>query len=204
MKTKKALLLYFWLFVAFTFIPLNQLALALTPFPAQTTDLPPGAMSYGNTGSSNLTDPNIVAAIIGVAGLLIGSAITIVATLLMRNLDIRREDRREEMMVERNRKEKAIQIKQEIYKDFLHELAELETFNYKDLDSFKKDWIKTEVKVDLVASPKIRQAKETVQNELLNIAEKNIKSGTANLSQNYFKYRDALLDTIREDIDIAQ
>lgn len=178
------------------------IAYAATPFP-QTADLPPGAMSYGNVDRGTFSsDPNIVAAIIGVVGLLVGSIITILATYFMRWMDVRREDKREDLLTERNRREKEFQMKQEIYKNFLNELAQLESFQYKDLDSFKKAWTKTEINIDLVASPAVRQAKDTVQAEMMAAAEQNLKSGAASLGSEYLRNRDALLQAIREDIDI--
>ena len=171
----------------------------------QAADLPPGAMSFGNV-SKNLAalDPNILAAIIGVVGLLVGSAITILATLLMRSMDIRREDKKERMMMEQNKKEKQYAIKQEVYKNFLHDLAELETFEYKDIEVFKRDWTKAEIKVDLVASEDVREAKHKVKTELLAVAEKNIKNETTTVSDKYLKHRDDLLEAIRQDIDLLQ
>lgn len=200
MKNKNLLMT---IIVAAALLQINSLALAATPFPPQPLDLPPGTVSYGNANQGNLsTDPNVIAAIIGVTGLLVGSAVTIFATMLMRWMDIRRENKREDLLIERSKKEKGFQIKQELYKNFLNELAHLESFQYKDLDTFKKEWTKTEVKVDLVASENVRNAKEIVQEELMNIAEKNLKAGSATLSPNYLKNRDALLKAIREDIDI--
>lgn len=191
------------LFIMVFILLIAPTALAATNLIQPVGDLPPGTMNYGNPDRGNLpADPNIIAAIIGVLGLLVGSGITILATLIFRHMDIRREDRKEETLMRRDKKEKEYQIKQEIYKDFLHELSQLETFNFDNLESFKKDWTKTEIKVDLVASPKVRAAKEMLQKELFNIAEKNLKSGSASLSTNYLRDRDSLLDSIREDIDI--
>ncbi|MCC7197458.1 hypothetical protein IT413_04675 [Candidatus Peregrinibacteria bacterium] len=61
-----------------------------------------------------------------------------------------------------------------------------------------------EIKIDLVASGKVRQAKDAIQAELLDVAEKNIRSGAASLGESYIQNRDALLKAIREDIDIFQ
>lgn len=178
-------------------------AIAATQIIPPPLDLPPEAINYGSVNKGDLTsDPNIIAAVIGVTGLIVGSAITIFSTAVIRRFDIKREDKREELMLERYKKEKEYNIKQEIYKNFLNELALLETFSYNDTETFKREWIKTEVKIDLVASEKVRQAKEQIQKELLALAEKNIKSGSANISQEYIKYRDALLEAIRGDIEI--
>jgi len=185
------------------FLSYTAIAAATVPFPQATPDLPPGAMSYGNADKGTFgMDPNIIAAVIGVAGLLIGSIITILATYFMRWMDVRREDRREDLLMERSRREKEFQIKQEIYKNFLNELAQLESFQYKDLDSFKRAWTKTEINIDLVASPAVRQAKDIVQSEMLGAAEQNLKAGSAALNPEYLKNRDILLQAIREDIDV--
>ena len=178
---------------------------AATPFPPAPIDLPPGAMSYGNADKGILPlDPNILAAVIGVVGLIIGSIISILATYVMRWMDVRREDKREDMLMERGRKEKEYQIKQENYRTFLNDLAQLETFHLKDMDSFKKEWTKLEIKIDLVASPRVSKAKDVVQAEMMGMAEKHYKGGQAELATNYVKNRDELLAAIREDIDILQ
>jgi hypothetical protein len=168
-------------------------------------EIPPGSSgAAGRSGDIFWKDPTILAAIIGVIGLLIGSAITIIATFVMYNIEARREDSREEIMNERHRKEKEHLMKQEIYKQFLNDLAHLETFSQKNIDNFRREWTKLEVKVDLVASPKVRESKEKLQSALLSLAEKNIKSGGATLGKEYIASRDALLDAIRKDIDIMQ
>lgn len=170
-----------------------------------TPELPPSSSGLdGRVQNDFWRDPNVIAALIGVVGLLIGSAITIIATFVMYKIEARREDSREEIMNERHRKEKEHLIKEEIYKQFLNDLAHLETFSQKNVDNFKREWTKLEVKVDLVASPKVRDAKEKLQNALLSLAEKNIKSGAAALNKEYMNSRDALLDAIRKDIDIMQ
>ncbi len=181
-----------------------QLALA-APTLSLPPDLPPGAMNFDSPTLWGLpVDPNIAAAIIGVIGLIVGSVIIIVATLVMRRLDIKREDQREDMMLSRYKKEKEYQIKQEIYKNLLNELAEIETFSSSDLQTFKRDWTRTEVKVDLIASKRVREAKEILQKELFDMAEKNIKGKSSVLTPAYLKCRENLLDAIREDIDIFQ
>lgn len=172
----------------------------------QPIDLPPEMINFGGdpvTGNF-LTDPNILAALIGVIGLLFGSFITIFATYFMRWMDNRREDKREDMLIERSKREKEFQIKQEIYKSFLNDLAHLETFPGEDMDNFKREWTKTEVKVDLVATDNVRKSKENLQKVLLELAEKNLKAKSAKISPEYLKTRDQLLDAIREDIDIFQ
>lgn len=181
----------------------TQIASATALMP--NTDLPVGTVASSSGNILGLPiDSNIMAAIIGVTGVLIGSAITFMATLFMRNLDIKREEAREIAILEQSRKEKEYQIKQEVYRDFLKELAALETFHFKTIEEFKREWTKTEIKVDLVASGKLRDVKETLQAELYNIAEKNIKAATATLSPNYAKLREHLLDSIREDMGILK
>lgn len=167
-------------------------------------DLPPGVLPSGLAAGSMGLDANIIAALIGVSGLVIGSVITILASYVMRWMDVRREDKREDLLMERNRKEKEYAIKQEIYRGFLDDLAHIETFQFKDLDLFKKEWTKMEIKIDLVASTKVRAAKDLIQAELLDVAEKNIRSGGATLGESYIQNRDELLKAIRADIDILQ
>lgn len=167
-------------------------------------DLPPGAMSYGNTNSGLPLDPNIIAALIGILGLIIGSIITIFASYFMRWMDVRREDKREDLLIERNKKDKEYEMKQDIYRNFLNELANMETLQMKDMDSFMKEWTRMEIKIDLVASSKVRQAKDVIQSEMMNVAETGLKNGTPKLSPEYMHNRDLLLKAIREDIDILQ
>lgn len=166
-------------------------------------DLPPGAMSYGNVSTSALpADPNIIAAVIGVAGLLIGSIITILATYFIRWMDVRREDKREKMWAEKDRKEKTFRMKQEVYKNFLDELSDLETFAKPDLDTFRRELIKTDIKLDLVASDEVRDTNEILKNLLMAIAEKNFKSKSIALTEEYLAQREVLLKEIRKDIDL--
>lgn len=167
-------------------------------------DLPPGVLPSGLESGNLGLDANIIAALIGVSGLVVGSLITILASYVMRWMDVRREDKREDLLMERSKKEKEYAIKQDIYRGFLDNLAHIETFQFKDLDTFKKEWTKMEIKIDLVASGKVRQAKDAIQAELLDVAEKNIRSGAASLGESYIQNRDALLKAIREDIDIFQ
>ncbi len=193
------------LIITLVILAIPTLALAATTFIPQPVDLPPEAIDYdGNPVSNLFRDPNILAAVIGVGGLLVGSFITILATYVMRWMDNRREDKREDLLLERSKKEKEYQMKQEIYKNFLHELADLETFTQKTDDEFKRQWNRTEIKVDLIASQEVRDLKHQMQNELLELAEKNIKSKSAHLSDQYMNLRDQLLEAIRKDIDILQ
>ena len=166
-------------------------------------DLPPGAMSFGNVSTGNLPfDPNIIAAVIGVVGLLVGSAITIFATYFIRWMDLRREDKRERRLMEKDRKEKTFQMKQEVYKNFLNELSNLESFIQPDLDTFKRDLIKTDMKLDLIAPDEIRNSNEALKNMLLAIAEKNYKNKSIALTDEYLLERETLLKAIRKDIDL--
>ncbi len=173
-------------------------------------DVPPGAMSYGNLAKGTGLDPNIVAALIGVLGLLVGSFLTIGGTYFLRFLDVKREDRREEAFMVRERKEKEFQIKQEIYKNFLTELGLMEGFllhkaensSMKDIESFNAEWTKMEIKMNLVCSTKIRTDLDEVQEELINIAKKRFEGGKADLNHEYLAKRGELLDAIREDIDL--
>jgi len=189
---------FFLVSVAFA-IPMNRM---LIP---EINDMPPESVNFDGPPVENIfKDPNILAAVIGVFGLLIGSSITIFATYVMRWMDNMRDDKREDYLIERQKKEKEYHMKQEIYKHFLHELAELEMFNFKDDDNFKRAWNRTEMKVDLIASSEVRDVKKEFQDELLAIAKKNIKDRSAHLSDSYMVVRDKLLDAIRKDLDILQ
>lgn len=175
-------------------------------------DLPPGAMSYGNIAKSTGLDPNIVAAVIGVVGLLFGSFLTILGTYFLRFLDVRREDRREEAFMVRERKEKEFQLKQEIYKNFLTDLGSMESFllnktedsAIKDVESFNAEWTKMEIKMNLICSTTIRQLLDEVQEELIAIAKSRFAGGKVELGTKYINKRGELLDAIREDIDLFQ
>ncbi len=175
-------------------------------------DLPPGTMSYGNLAKSTGVDPNIVAAIIGVVGLLVGSFLTILGTYFLRFLDVKREDRREELFMVRERKEKEFQIKQEIYKNFLTDLGMMESFllhkaentGIKDTETFNGEWTKMEIKMNLVCSTRIRQLLDEVQEELIAISKKRFEGGKVDLGGKYLEKRGELLNAIREDIDLFQ
>lgn len=189
----------------FALILMSQSAPAMAQIIGLPNDLPPGAMSYeGIVSGELLSDPNILAALIGVGGLLVGSFITIFATYFIRWMDVRREDKRERLIMKQNKKEKEYQMKQELYRNFLGELAHLETFEQENIDDFRRAWTRMEVKVDLVASPRVRTAKEKLQKELLDLAEKNLKTKKTVMSEGYIQTRDELLNAIREDIDILQ
>lgn len=191
--------------VALGLVLMAQPAPAFAQVIALPNDLPPGTMSYeGLVSGELLSDPNILAALIGVGGLLVGSLITILATYFIRWMDVRREDKRERLIMKQNKKEKEYQMKQELYRNFLGELAHLETFEQDNIDDFRRAWTRMEVKVDLVASPRVRTAKEKLQKDLLDLAEKNLKAKKTSMSEAYVATRDELLDAIREDIDILQ
>jgi hypothetical protein len=199
MKNKTITILALTAILSLILIP-AALAAINVPLP---NDLPPGAMSYGNVSSGKLPfDPNIIAAVIGVVGLLVGSIITIFATYFIRWMDMRREDKRERHLMEKDRKEKTFQMKQEVYKNFLNELSNLESFIQADLETFKRDLIKTDMKLDLVAPDEIRDTNETLKNMLLAIAEKNYKNKSIALTDEYLLNRETLLKAIRKDIDL--
>ncbi|MBD3270529.1 hypothetical protein GF376_03300 [Candidatus Peregrinibacteria bacterium] len=162
-----------------------------------------------------LQDPEalgqIIGASIGVIGLFIGTFITIIISLLTRQLDIRREEKKEEIYLRRDKKEKEFSIKREVYTKFIAELAALENFisnqgnhelNIKSLEKFKTEWNKTEIKVDLIAPPPVKELKEKLQNELFEMAENKFADKSSGLSEEYTTNRDNLLQAIREDMEI--
>ncbi len=199
MKKQRIFSLFFFLFL---FLLNFKLAHAASNIINQPADLPPGAMNFG-ADATPYGDPNIIAAIIGVVGLMIGSLITILATYFIRWLDIRREDQKDEMMMERMTFEKQYQMKQEIYKQLLNELALLETFQIKDLENFNKELTKAEIKLDLISSEKVRSTKDLLKRELQNLASINLKNNSADLSQTYLNLREELLFAIREDLKMS-
>jgi len=175
---------------------------AAVPFPSEPIDLPPGAISGTNEpASSGLPyDPNIVAAVIGVAGLLAGSIITILATYFMRWMDVRREDRREQFQEAKSRRDKEYTMKHETYRLFLADLAELESTQPKNYENLKKGWARAEINLDLAASDNVRLAKDTFKKNLLSAIEKANKSGMLVFDDSYAKSRDELISAIRADI----
>lgn len=211
MKTRILTMLAFTLLAIFTSA---ITAFAVVPFPNQPVDLPPGAMNYDSTASTTTStassangetlpfDPNIVAAVIGVAGLLAGSIITILATYFMRWMDVRREDRREDYISEKSRHEKELALKHETYRDFLVTLAGLEAMRPKDFKEFKKDFAQAEISLDLAASEEVRRAKDLFKASLLTATEKAYETGSPAFDPTYGENRDKLIGAIRADIDI--
>jgi hypothetical protein len=157
----------------------------------------------------------VIGAIIGVVGLVVGTFITILTSLIIRRMDIRREERKEEADLEKSKKEKAFVLKQEIYSDFISELAALENFlakkntsaGLKTLDTFDNEWTRIEIKVDLVASDKVRELKNLLSEELINLAKEKFaqkdSSREISLSSAYMDNRTSLLEAIREDMEIS-
>ena len=158
----------------------------------------------------------VIGAVIGVIGLFVGTLITIFTSFFMRSLDIKREERKEQAMQERMRKEKEFNLKQEIYSNFISELAALENFiskqgntsiNPENFEKFDHEWTKIEIKVDLIASKKVYTLKEKMQKELFDLAKKRFASkenAKLELSSDYMGARQKLLQAIREDMEIFQ
>jgi len=158
---------------------------------------------------------NVIGAIIGVAGLFVGTFITILTSFIVRSMDISREERKADADLQRAKKEKEFTLKQEIYSVFISELASLENFiskktaigNLNNLENFDNEWTRVEIKVDLVASAKIIDLKELLQEELMNLAKQKFtqkdSSKEISLTENYLKNRTALLEAIRADIEIS-
>lgn len=158
----------------------------------------------------------VIGAVIGVIGLVIGALISIFTTLIMRSLDIKREKRNEKTMLERQRKEKEFNLKQEIYSHFISELATLENFiskqgttsvNPENFEKFDHEWTKIEIKVDLIANKKVYDLKEKMQEELFALAKtrfSNKENIKLQLSSDYMNARQKLLEAIREDMGIFQ
>jgi hypothetical protein len=157
----------------------------------------------------------VVGAIIGVAGLVVGTFITILTSFIIRHMDIRREERREEAHLARSKKEKEFGLKQEIYSAFVSELAALENFiskkgtdpDLKNLENFDSEWTRIEIRVDLVASERVKELKDQLSTELISLARQKFgqkdQSREISLSDSYMSNRSALLEAIREDMEIT-
>lgn len=155
----------------------------------------------------------VIGAVIGVAGLFIGTFITIITSFIIRNMDIKREMRKEASDLARAKKEKEFALKQEIYSQFISELASLENFitkkspnnELKNLENFDSQWTRIEIKVDLIATEKVSQLKALLSEELMSLAKSRFSKKDAqeiSLSENYMKDRNDLLEAIREDMEI--
>lgn len=156
----------------------------------------------------------VIGAIIGVTGLFIGTFITILTSFIVRYMDIKREERKEISSVKKAKKEKEFYLKQEIYSKFISELASFENFltkkasnlSVKNLDNFDDEWTRTEIKVELIASPKVSDLKDRLSEELINLAEAKFSqkdsSKELSLSETYMSNRTALLEAIRQDMEI--
>lgn len=171
--------------------------------------------------NSMVKDPQalgqVVGAIIGVAGLFIGTFITIFTSFIIRNMDIRREERKEMADMERSRKEKEFSLKQEIYSQFISELATLENFITKKasgksalvtFENFDNEWTRIEIKVDLISNDQVQSLKDKLSQELMGLAKQRFsaKEGAKEivLSEEYMKDRTGLLEAIRQDMEINQ
>ena len=156
----------------------------------------------------------VIGAIIGVTGLFIGTFITILTSFIVRYMDIKREERKELSSIKKAKKEKEFYLKQEIYSKFISELASFENFltkkasnlSVKNLDNFDDEWTRTEIKVELIASPKVSDLKDRLSEELINLAETKFSqkdsSKELSLSETYMDNRTALLEAIRQDMEI--
>jgi len=170
---------------------------------------------------SMLKDPQalgqVIGAIIGVAGLFIGTFITIFTSFIIRNMDIKREERKERADTERARKEKEFSLKQEIYSQFISELATLENFISKkasgkpslaNFENFDNEWTRIEIKVDLISNDQVQALKDALSEELMGLAKERFSSKEVGkeivLSKEYMKDRTALLEAIRQDMEITQ
>ncbi|MGL5831164.1 MAG: hypothetical protein ACRCZE_03380 [Candidatus Altimarinota bacterium] len=167
-----------------------------------------------------LNDPEalgqIIGAMIGVTGLFVGTFITIFTSFVIRSMDIKREERKERVMMERARKSKEFKLKQEVYTTFISELASLENFltkkgddlsELKDFEKFDREWTRIEIRVDLVASQQVQDLKEKLQKELFSLAKKSFEtkgSESIVLSKAYMLDRSLLLQAIREDMEITK
>lgn len=167
-----------------------------------------------------LNDPEalgqVIGAIIGVTGLFVGTFITIFTSFIIRSMDIKREERKEQAMMARAKKSKEFKLKQEVYTTFISELASLENFltkkgddlnELKDFEKFDREWTRIEIRVDLVASQQVQDLKEKLQKELFSLAKKSFETKNGEsiiLSKAYMLDRSLLLQAIREDMEITK
>lgn len=156
----------------------------------------------------------VLGAVIGVIGLFVGTFITILTSFLIRHMDIRREERKDQAELARAKKEKAFSLKQEIYSHFISELASLENFitkkggntSLKTFENFDNEWTRIEIKVDLVSNDQVKNLKDNLSKELMELAEQRFSSKDTKempLSSGYLKNRQALLEAIRQDMEIS-
>jgi len=170
-----------------------------------------------NTFQAMFQDPGalsqLVGALIGLGGMLLGTFLSVVITFLIRNLDLKKEKLNEEMNFKKEKATRELQLKEAIYSQFLSELAYLENFitkkpnsvmQLKDMANFDSEWTRTEIKVDLIAKEEVRTLKEQLQVELMALAEKRFEGQPIQLTKTYTQNRDKLLDAIRKDMDIFQ
>ncbi len=156
----------------------------------------------------------VLGAVIGVIGLFVGTFITIFTSFLIRHMDIRREERREQTELSRAKREKAFVLKQEIYSQFISELASLENFitkkannsNLKTFENFDNEWTRIEIKVDLVSNEEVKELKDNLSKELMELAETRFATKEAKemaLSPEYLQNKQDLLEAIRQDMEIS-
>lgn len=181
--------------------------------------LPKQAM-FESIFNSVTSDPEalgqVIGAVIGVLGLFIGTFITIFTSLIIRGMDVRREERRETADLERARKQKEFSLKQEIYSHFISELASLENFitkksvsgSVKNFENFDNEWTRIEIKVDLVSNENVKALKDDLSQQLMLLAKQRFagKEGGKEvaLSPEYMEKRSELLEAIRQDMEINQ
>lgn len=172
-------------------------------------------MNFNSIWSDPQALGQVVGAVIGVIGLFVGTFITIFTSFIIRHMDIRRERRREEAEMAKAKKEKQFALQQEIYSQFISELAAFENFltkkssglSVKNLDNFDSEWTRTEIKVDLVASDHVRDLKNKLSDVLMEMAQQKFAQKDANkemsLSPEYREDRSSLLEAIREEMEIT-
>lgn len=170
-------------------------------------------MLYENISSNPEALGEVVGAIIGVVGLIIGTFVSIFTSLLIRHLDIKREERRDFAETERDRKARHFALQQEVYSTFITELANFESILTKKdfktdidtLEEFQGEWTKTEIKVDLVANNQVIKLKNQLSTIILGLAEEKFlskKNKNIVLEEDYIMLRNNLLENIRQEMGI--
>ncbi len=164
-----------------------------------------------------LRDPEalgqIIGAIIGVTGLFLGTFITIITSLLIRYLDVKRDQRRDDFLRKREQLSREYKLKRDVYTAFISDLAQLESFVTKgfdeteklqDFENFEQEWTKTEIRLNLIGSDSILNLENELQSELFSLAKKRFskKDGDIQLTDEYMYKRTELLEAIRQDMGI--
>jgi hypothetical protein len=147
----------------------------------------------------------VIGAMIGVAGLIIGTIITIFTSLIIRRLDIHRENKKEELYQTREQRQKEFRLRRQIYTEFLNKLSDLEeTLIQKkfqgNINEFHQYWSNLSIKLDLVAGSAVAETKDVFETGLFKFAKSSLQGKPDN--SEYIEGRIKLIQAIRKDMDL--